>query len=78
MDITNLTRKRKCIKNGEWNKICIRVLEDSVTTLLNGVKMTEINDAKIGQGKGRIMLQLHREDIMKIKWKNILIKELNK
>lgn len=70
--------KESVLKVGEWNTMRIRAIGDNVTTWLNGVKMIELNDPKVGQGKGRIMLQVHENDIPKIRWKNIKIKELSK
>ena len=72
--------KENILKTGEWNTMRIRIIGDEVTTWLNGEKMTELKDEKIGQGKGRIALQIHemREGSIKVLWKNIQIKELNK
>jgi hypothetical protein len=38
--------------------------------------MTEMTDAKIGTGKGRIMLQIHSGGGIKVRWKNIEVQEL--
>lgn len=72
--------KENVLKTGEWNTMRIRIIGDEVTTWLNGEKMTELKDEKIGQGKGRIALQIHemREGRIKVLWKNMQIKELNK
>ena len=64
------------LKMGKWNKMKIKVQGNSVTTWLNGVKMIELKDEKIGKGKGAIALQIHDGGGIKIRWKNIRINEL--
>ena len=61
---------------GKWNKMKIKVQGNSVTTWLNGVKMIELKDEKIGKGKGAIALQIHDGGGIKVRWKNIRINEL--
>jgi hypothetical protein len=68
--------KEKILKMGEWNTMRIKVVGDNVTTWLNGVTMTELTDQKIGQGKGRIMLQIHSGGGIRVSWKNIQLTEL--
>jgi len=68
--------KEKILKMGEWNTMRIKVVGDNVTTWLNGETMTELTDQKIGQGKGRIMLQIHSGGGIKVRWKNIRLTEL--
>jgi transketolase C-terminal domain/subunit len=64
------------LKTGEWNKMKIVVRGDDVTTFLNGHQMIYINDAKIGQGNGFIALQIHDGGGIRVRWKNIRIREL--
>ena len=64
------------LKMGKWNKMKIKVQGDSVTTWLNGVKMIELKDGKIGKGKGAIALQIHDGGGIKVRCKNIRINEL--
>lgn len=68
--------KENVLKKGEWNTMRILAIGNKVTTWLNGVKMVELNDAKVGRGKGRILLQVHNEDVPEIHWRNIKIREL--
>lgn len=68
--------KDSVLKMGKWNKMKIKVQGNSVTTWLNGVKMIELKDKKIGKGKGAIALQIHDGGGIKIRWKNIRINEL--
>jgi hypothetical protein len=68
--------KDSALKMGKWNKMKIKVKGSSVTSWLNGVKMIELEDEKIGKGKGAIALQIHDGGGIKVRWKNIIIKEL--
>ena len=61
---------------GEWNTMEIRVVNDEVTTKLNGHQMVYLKDEKIGQGQGFIALQIHSGGGIKVRWKDIKIKEL--
>jgi len=64
------------LKPDDWNHMRIRVENDKVTTWLNDHKMVEITDQKIGGGNGFIALQIHDGGGIKVRWKDILIKEL--
>ena len=54
----------------------ILVIGDEVTSYLNGHKMVYLKDEKIGKGEGFIALQIHDGGGIKVRWKNIKIKEL--
>ncbi len=68
--------KEEVLKEGEWNQMKIVVNGDTLTSYLNGVEMITITDAKIGAGEGSVALQIHDGGGIKVKWKNIEIKEL--
>jgi len=68
--------KEEVLKEGEWNHMKIVVNGDTLTSYLNGVEMITITDAKIGAGKGSVALQIHDGGGIKVKWRNLLIKEL--
>lgn len=68
--------KDKMLKMGEWNNMRIVAKGSKITTYLNGVEMVQIDDEKIGQGKGAIALQIHDGGGIKVKWRNINIKPL--
>ena len=68
--------KEEVLKEGEWNKMKIVVNGDTITSYLNGVEMITITDAKIGEGEGSVALQIHDGGGIKVKWRNINIKEL--
>ena len=64
------------LKMGEWNTMKIRVVDDKVTTWLNGQQMVELEDEKIGAGEGGIALQIHDGGGIKVHWRNIELTEL--
>lgn len=66
----------KYLKMGEWNKLKIVVEGSRVTTYLNGHQMIDLTDDKIGAGEGGIALQIHAGGGIKVRWKNIHLKEL--
>lgn len=66
----------KYLKEGEWNKMRIKVVGDEVTSWLNGHQMVHIKDEKIGKGEGFIALQIHSGGGIKVRWKDMKIKEL--
>jgi hypothetical protein len=66
----------KWLKQGKWNTMKIRVLNDQVTTWLNGHQMIDIADSKIGAANGFIALQIHDGGGIKVRWKDIVLKEL--
>lgn len=64
------------LKMGEWNKMRIRVVDDKVTTWLNGIQMIHLQDQKIGEANGQIALQIHDGGGIKVNWRNIELIEL--
>ena len=68
--------KENILKMGEWNSMKIKVVGGHVTTWLNGQQMIDITDEKIAQGKGAIALQIHDGGGIKVKWRNLKVKEL--
>jgi len=68
--------KEKTLKMGEWNTMKIKVVGSEVTTWLNGTKMVQIKDDKIGKGEGGIALQIHDGGGIKVRWRNLFIREL--
>ena len=68
--------KDKFLKYGKWNTYRLKVVGDEVTTWVNGHEMIHLKDEKIGKGVGFIALQIHDGGGIKVRWKNIKIKEL--
>ena len=67
----------KYLKMGKWNTMKILVKGDEVTSWLNGHQMVYLKDDKIGAGTGFIALQIHDGGGIKVRWKNIKVKELS-
>ena len=68
--------REKYLKTGKWNKLKLKVVEDEVTTWLNGHQMIYLKDAKIGAGNGFIALQIHDGGGIKVSWRKIKILEM--
>jgi hypothetical protein len=68
--------KENILKPGEWNNMRIKVVGAHVQTWLNGTLMTDFSDEKIGAANGSIALQIHDGGGIKVRWKNLEIKEL--
>ena len=64
------------LKVGEWNELKIRVVNDKVTTWLNGHLMIDLQDTTIGKGNGFIALQIHDGGGIKVRWKDLVIEAL--
>ncbi len=70
-------KKDKALRMGEWNKMKIKVNGDKLTSWLNGTKMISLNDEIIGAGEGAVLLQIHDGGGIKVKWRNIELKNLD-
>jgi hypothetical protein len=70
--------KEDILKPEKWNKMRLRVEGSRVQTWLNGKQMVDMTDEKIGKGDGKIALQIHSGGGIKVRWKNMFIRELNK
>jgi len=66
----------QALKMGDWNKMKISANGPKITTWLNGTQMIQIEDQKIGKGKGAIALQIHSGGGIKLRWRNIVVTEL--
>ena len=65
------------VKMMSWNKMKIKVLNENITTWINGKKMIQISDSKIGEANGSIALQIHDGGGIKVRWRNIRLKEID-
>ena len=70
--------KDAALKMGEWNTMKIKADGPKITTWLNGLEMIQIEDEKIGKGQGAIALQIHDGGGIKVRWRNIKIKVIEK
>ena len=68
--------KESVLKEGEWNTLRLRVEGNHVQTWLNGVPMSDIKDDLIGSTPGRLMLQIHDGNDIKVLWRNFKLKQL--
>ncbi len=68
--------KENILKENEWNQMRIKVVGNEITTWLNGTKMVNLKDEKIGAAVGRVALQIHDGGGIKVLWRNIMLKEL--
>lgn len=68
--------KRGDVNEGEWNTMRIKAKGDKVTSWLNGKKMVKLKDEKIGEAMGMIALQIHSGGGIKVRWRNLELKQL--
>ncbi len=68
----------KHLKFGQWNSMKIRVVGNLVETWLNGKKMVTFEDEKIGGATGSIALQIHSGGGIKVMWRNLEVKVIEK
>lgn len=63
------------LKPGEWNNPELSVQEPHVTTYLNGVRVVDHTDSSPKFTEGVIARQIHTGGGVKMRWKDIEIKE---
>ena len=68
-------QKEMVLAQGSWNKLRVKVIGDHVQTWLNGIKMVNMFDKKIGKGVGSIALQIHSGDNVRVRWRDIHLTE---
>ncbi|MCK9342818.1 MAG: DUF1080 domain-containing protein [Massilibacteroides sp.] len=68
--------KENVLKQGEWNTMRVKLVGNHITTWLNGIQMVDFDDTKIGEGQGRIALQIHDGGGIKVKWRNLKLTTL--
>ncbi len=66
----------KKLRPGKWNTLKIQAMGDEVTTWLNGQQMVQLTDENIGKGEGFIALQIHDGGGIKVRWKDLVIREV--
>lgn len=64
------------LREGDWNEYRITAVGNEVSTYLNGIRMITLEDEKIGEAVGQIGLQIHDGGGIKVRWRNIRIKEM--
>lgn len=68
--------KENILKPDEWNSMVILVQGNRVMTWLNNELMTDLEDELIGEATGSVALQIHDGGGIKVRWKNIFLREL--
>ena len=74
--IKPLSKYDDIVKMKSWNKMKIKVVDENVTTWINGKKMINLSDERIGDAIGSIALQIHDVGGIKVRWKDIIIREI--
>ena len=74
--IKPLSKYDDIVKMKSWNKMKIKVVDENVTTWINGKKMINLSDERIGDSIGSIALQIHDGGGIKVRWKDIIIREI--
>ncbi len=69
---------QSALKMGQWNMMKIKVVGGTVSTWLNDEFMVTLSDEKIANGDGCIAFQIHKGGGVKMRWRKIKIKELDK
>jgi hypothetical protein len=65
----------KALKHGDWNDLEVSVHGNHILTHLNGVMVVDFNDSAPRFSDGVIGLQIHTGGGVKVRWKDILIKQ---
>jgi hypothetical protein len=65
----------KALKRGEWNDLEVSVHGNHIVTHLNGAMVVDFNDSTPRFSEGVIGLQIHTGGGVKVRWKDIFIKE---
>ena len=65
----------QALKPGEWNELEVSAQGNHIVTRLNGVKVVDYTDAAPKFTNGVIALQIHTGGGVRMRWKDILIKE---
>ena len=64
------------LQPGQWNELRISMVGDVLTSWLNGHRMVQLKDEKIGAGEGFIALQIHDGGGIKVRWKDLVMEEI--
>jgi 3-keto-disaccharide hydrolase len=65
----------RALKPGEWNDLEVSVRGNHIVVHLNGFQVTDYHDASPKFTDGVIGLQIHTGGGVKMRWKDIYIKE---
>ena len=65
----------KALKPGQWNDLQVSVHGNHIVTQLNGMKIVDFSDPAQKFSEGVIGLQIHTGGGVKMRWKDLLIRE---
>jgi len=65
----------KALKTGDWNELEVQATSSHLVTILNGTKMVDFTDPSPKFTEGVIALQIHTGGGVKVRWKDIEIRE---
>jgi hypothetical protein len=65
----------RALKSGDWNDLEVSLQGAHIITHLNGVKIVDYTDPTPKFTEGVIGLQIHTGGGVKMRWKNIYVKE---
>jgi hypothetical protein len=65
----------KALKVGDWNDLEVSVRGNQIVVHLNGVKTVDFTDATAKFTAGAIALQMHTGGGVKMRWKELFIRE---
>lgn len=68
--------KEHILIENDWNTMVIKVQGKRVMVWLNNELMTDLKDDKIGAATGSVALQIHDGGGIKVRWKDLYIREL--
>ena len=68
-------KSEEALKTGQWNDLEASVHGNHIVTYLNSVKISDFQDPKPTFTEGVIGLQIHTGGGVKMRWKDISIKE---
>jgi hypothetical protein len=64
------------LKDGEWNKMRVKVVGNNVTVWLNDVEVTNLTDDAFTGRQGRLALQIHDGGGIKVRFRNLKLTTL--
>jgi len=67
----------KALKPGDWNDLLVSAHGNHIVTTLNGVKTVDFTDPSPKFTEGVIGLQIHTGGGVKVRWKDLYVRETN-
>ena len=67
----------KALKPGDWNDLLVSAHGNHIVTTLNGAKAVDFTDPSRKFTEGVIGLQIHTGGGVKVRWKDLYVRETN-